>query len=216
MPKTHLFDNQHSLISRTVRYRTIVSVCKILCNFGAMTTARFKGSPSCLISSITKRWLADNWWMLAIAPAISLMLAAMGDIRFMFVALIMIFTVIPPAVFIIYFYYGVTPAARYSILLHYITADNSGLHITYIAEYENTNVPEPELIGWTDITDASADDKNMYLYLRNPRYSLIIVPVDKLSPVETASGVELSAITGDWLKFSRKNIKLLAQTKKSI
>ena len=101
------------------------------------------------------------------------MLAAMGDIRFMFVALIMIFTVIPPAVFIIYFYYGVTPAARYSILLHYITADNSGLHITYIAEYENTNVPEPELIGWTDITDASADDKNMYLYLRNPRYSLM-------------------------------------------
>ena len=69
-----------------------------------MTTARFKVSPSCLIASITKRWLADNWWMLAIAPAISLMLAAMGDIRFMFVALIMIFTVIPPAVFIIYFF----------------------------------------------------------------------------------------------------------------
>jgi len=179
-----------------------------------MTTAQFKISPSRLAAGIMKKWLADNWWMLAIAPTVSLMLAVMGDLRFLFVALIMIFVVIPPVMFIVYFYYGMTPAARYSILLHRVTADTAGLHIIYEAEDENTSPPRPELIGWADIAETRLDNDNLYIHLRKPRYSLVIIPVDKLSSDNTSTDINTSAapmsVAREWLDFSQKSIQSLA------
>ncbi len=175
-----------------------------------MTTAQFNVTPSRLAASIMRLWLRDNWWTLAIAPAISLMLAAMGDVRFLFVALILIFVVIPPVMFIIYFYYGMTPEARFSILPHRVTADNAGLHIIYAPCDDETAPRSPDTIDRRDLYGATLDDKYLYVRLRAPRYALVMIPVDSLhadAGPYNGPAASPTAVAHQWLNFLQNRIK---------
>ena len=151
-----------------------------------MTSEIYKISPSRLAATITRYWLADYWWTLVIAPAIALMVGAMGDTRFLLVALILIFLVIPPAVFFIYFYYGLSPAARFSILPHRIEANDNGLTFTFYhpddTESENGHTPtSTETIVWHDIKSVATDSETLTFRLGNGSYSFILLPASALS-----------------------------------
>lgn len=155
-----------------------------------MTTPPHKVHPHTLVRLLMTEWIKRNWWWIAIPPVTAIVVAAaLHDLRFLLVALIWVFLVAPPVMIIVYFYYALSPEARYSIRLHTITATPQGITISYPPEPS----PEPDEAGAQNPTEATpqafADDfipfaeitsvKNhpqyLAIYLGSP-YKIILIP----------------------------------------
>ncbi len=129
-----------------------------------------------LASQITRLWLADYWLALAAVPVLCLIAGAVFDLRLVFVALILVFLIIPGIVFMVYFYYGVSPHCRFSILPHSMIIDSSGLRVDYKSEDDTTPAHAPETINWSQLTIVDATAKSIIMQYGSSRYSLIIIP----------------------------------------
>ena len=61
-------------------------------------------------------FLADNWLWMVLPVALCGVLAVWIDVRFVIVALMVLFVVLPMLLALLYFYYGFSPEARWSIM----------------------------------------------------------------------------------------------------
>lgn len=103
-----------------------------------------------------RRW----WWVIAL-PVVACGIMALGDLRFVFVAMILVFMVIPFVAFNVHFYSLLSPELR--CRLHrqrFLISYGASIKIEYEApvdEEENSaghpqiRVPDDELIEWTSV-----------------------------------------------------------------
>ena len=129
-----------------------------------------------LASLITRLWLADHWLALAAVPVICLIAGAVIDFRLVFVTLILIFLIVPGIIFTVYFYYGVSPYCRFSLLPHRMIIDSAGMTVDYVCDDDNPPQRAPESIGWPQLTYIDDTDKNIVIRYGTSRYALIIIP----------------------------------------
>ena len=61
-----------------------------------METEIFKVSPSIYMRTLMTMWIKRNWWAIALPVAACIALALTVDVKFVYVALMMVFVVIPP------------------------------------------------------------------------------------------------------------------------
>ena len=79
-------------------------------------------------------FLADNWlWMLA-PVAVCGILAVWVDVRFVIVAMMVLFIVLPMVLALLYFYYGLSPEARWSIMEKTVTLNEEGMTLDFVDE----------------------------------------------------------------------------------
>ena len=123
-------------------------------------------------------FLADNWlWMVA-PVAICVMLAIWMDVRFIIVALMILLMVLPMILALLYFYYGLTPEARWSIMEKQADLDNDGLTLTFSDERMKKHV-----IPWDNVRYIiEKDDVWMLMLGGGRRYTCLMLPTSTINP----------------------------------
>lgn len=138
---------------------------------------------SCSVSSGTYMrhlcaiFLADNWlWM--VAPlALCAVLALWIDVRFIIVAMMVLFIVMPMILALLYFYYGFSPEARWSIMEKSAIVDKDGITLVFTDERMKKHA-----IRWDDVRHIIEKDNVVLLMLKGKRYTCLMFPASVIDP----------------------------------
>lgn len=123
-------------------------------------------------------FLADNWlWMLA-PVAVCGILAVWVDVRFVIVAMMVLFIVLPMVLALLYFYYGLSPEARWSIMEKTVTLNEEGMTLDFVDERMRKHV-----IRWDDVRYIIEKDDVVTLMLAGGRrYTCLMLPASVVDP----------------------------------
>ena len=126
---------------------------------------------------LSTMFFSDNWlWMVA-PVAVCAMLAYMIDVRFLIVALMVLFVVMPMILALLYFYYGFSPEARWSIMEKTATLGPEGITLSFTDERMKTHV-----IPWSDVRTIIEKDDALLLMLKGRRYTCLMFPASVIDP----------------------------------
>lgn len=123
-------------------------------------------------------YLRRMWWIYAL-PAAALVAAGVADIRFLFLAVIYIFLVIPMVMGFALTAYGLVGESRYSILPKTLDADQAGLHFTFLDE--DGAETSRSSVEWSEVSRVSPTRKNLVLCLRRGGFRFIVIPYTAFS-----------------------------------
>ena len=142
-----------------------------------MTIGECSITAGCYMRKLCTLFLADNWlWMVA-PVAVCAVLAVWIDVRFVIVALMVLFVVLPMILSLLYFYYGFSPEARWSIMEK--TADVSPQDITLNFADERM---KKHAIRWDDVRYIIEKDDVVMLMLKGKRYTCLMFPASVVNP----------------------------------
>lgn len=108
-----------------------------------MTTEIYRLKPSAYVRQIMVRWLWRYWWALLLPVAAMLVLGAAVDVRFIFVALMLLFLIAPFALFHVYFSYALKPEAAASSGWQRLELDDDATLRTVRATAPGSEHPDP-------------------------------------------------------------------------
>lgn len=151
-----------------------------------MTTASFKITPSAYARHLMRMWTRAHWWLVAVPPAVSLALAIAVDWKFLFVAVILVFIVIPHIMVTVYYYHALSPESAMSILPHKIAFEPDALRIIY--EPDDTDNPDDsprqlrdnDIIPRDSIKAVTTHKSDVILHLSAGKYRILVIPVSAL------------------------------------
>ena len=144
----------------------------------------------CYMRHLCALFLADNWlWM--VAPlAVCTLLAMWIDLRFIIVALMVLFIVLPMILSLLYFYYGFSPEARWSIMEKTAVIDREGLTLAFTDERMKKHV-----IPRDNVRHIIEKDDAVLLMLKGRRYTCLMFPASVIDPDVTQALRQLAAQT---------------------
>lgn len=122
-------------------------------------------------------FLADNWSWLVLPVALCGVLAVWIDVRFVIVALMVLFIVLPMILALLFFYYGLSPEARWSIMEKTLTLRDDGLIMDFTDDRMKKHV-----IQWGDVQHIIEKDDVVALMLKGKRYALLLLPASVVNP----------------------------------
>ena len=122
-------------------------------------------------------FLADNWLWMVMPLAVCGVLAYWLDVRFIIVALMLLFVVLPMILALLYIYYGISPEAQWSIMEKTATLDDEGITLTFTDERMKTHV-----IHWDDVRYIIEQKDVVMLMLKAKRYRCLMFPASVVNP----------------------------------
>ena len=122
-------------------------------------------------------FLGNNWLWMVLPVAVCGVLAYWVDVRFVIVALMVLFIVLPMVLALLYFYYGLSPEARWSIMEKTATLDENGITLEFTDERMKTHA-----IGWDDVRYIIEKKDVVMLMLRGKRYRCLMLPASVVDP----------------------------------
>ena len=122
-------------------------------------------------------FLADNWLWLVLPVAVCAMLAIWVDVRFAIVAMMVLFIVLPMVLALLYFYYGLSQEARWSIMDKSLTIDDAGITLEFTDERMKTHV-----IPRDNVRHIIEKDDVVMLMLDGKRYTCLMLPASVVNP----------------------------------
>ena len=144
---------------------------------GDFTIQNCNVSSSAYMRHLCAMFMADNWlWMVA-PVALCAMLAIWIDVRFVIVAMMVLFIVLPMVLALLYFYYGLSPEAQWSIMEKTAVLNDPGITLSFTDERMKTHV-----IGWDDVRDIIEKDDALLLMLSGKRYTCLMLPASVVDP----------------------------------
>ena len=153
-----------------------------------MTIENCSVSSGTYMRHLCAMFLADNWlWMVA-PVAICALLAVWIDVRFLIVALMVLFIVLPMVLALLFFYYGLSHEARWSIMEKSMTIDSIGMTLSFLDERMKTHV-----IGWDDVRDIIEKKDALLLMLKGRRYTCLMLPASVINPDVTQAFRQFTA-----------------------
>lgn len=108
-----------------------------------MTTEIYRLKPSAYVRQIMARWLGRYWLALLLPVASALVLGVTADVRFFFVALMLLFLIAPFALFHVYFNYALKPEAAACSGWQRLELDDDGTLRTVRATAPGSEHPAP-------------------------------------------------------------------------
>ena len=143
-----------------------------------METQRFESAPFNIsggkFSKILIMWHLRKWWWTYALPVALCLGLALGDVRFLLVALMMIFIMTPMAIFFVYANYGLDKVNRYNVMQKTLAADPAGITLTIDPKYGLKN--PVVTIPWHDISNRQVKSKCLLLNLQGVRHRFIAIP----------------------------------------
>ena len=109
-------------------------------------------------------FLADYWLWMAMPLAVCAILAIWIDVRFIIVAMMVLFIIMPMLLALLYFYYGFSPEARWSIMEKTVTLDENGITLDFTDERMKKHA-----IRWDDVLCIIEKDDAVMLMLNGGR-----------------------------------------------
>lgn len=133
-------------------------------------------------------FLTDNWLWMILPVAICAILAIWLDVRFIIVALMVLFIAMPMILSLLYFYYGFSPEARWSIMEKTIAIEREGATLTFTDERMKQHA-----IRWDDVREIIIKDDALLLMLKGKRYTCLMIPSSVVNPDVTQALRQLVA-----------------------
>ena len=122
-------------------------------------------------------FLADNWLWLVLPVAVCAVLAIWVDVRFVIVAMMVLFIVLPMVLALLYFYYGLSQEARWSIMDKSVTIGDAGITLEFTDERMKTHV-----IPRDNVRHIIEKDDVVMLMLDGKRYTCLMLPASVVDP----------------------------------
>jgi len=123
-------------------------------------------------------FLVDNWLWMVLPVALCGVLAVWLDVRFVIVALMVLLVAMPMLLSLLYFYYGFSPEARWSIMEKSVEISQQGLTLNFTDERMKTHV-----IRWDDVREIIVKDDALLLMLKGGRrYTCLMLPASVVDP----------------------------------
>ncbi len=122
-------------------------------------------------------FLADNWLWLVLPVAVCAVLAIWVDVRFAIVAMMVLFIVLPMVLALLYFYYGLSQEARWSIMDKSVTIGDAGITLEFTDERMKTHV-----IPRDNVRHIIEKDDVVMLMLDGKRYTCLMLPASVVNP----------------------------------
>ena len=144
---------------------------------GDFTIDNCSVSSSTYMRHLCAMFLADNWLWLVAPVALCALLAIWIDVRFVIVAMMVLFIALPMVLALLYFYYGLSPEARWSIMEKTATINGKGISLNFSDERMKTHV-----IGWNDVRNIIEKDDVLMLMLNGKRYTCLMLPTSVINP----------------------------------
>ncbi len=142
-----------------------------------MTIDNCSVTAGCYMTKLCTLFLADNWlWMVA-PVAVCAILAVWIDVRFLIVALMVLFVVLPMILSLLYLYYGFSPEARWSIMEKQAEVTPDGISLTFTDERMKKHA-----IPWDDVRYIIEKDDVVMLMLKGRRYTCLMFPASVVNP----------------------------------
>lgn len=135
-------------------------------------------------------FLADNWLWMALPVALCGMLAYFIDVRFIIVAMMVLFIVLPMLLALLYLYYGLSPEARWSIMEKSVDIDNGAIVLDFTDERMKKHV-----ILRDDVRSIIEKDNALLIMLRGKRYTCLMLPASVVDPDVTQMLRQLASQT---------------------
>ena len=142
-----------------------------------MTIENCSVTSSCYMKHLCSMFLADNWLWMVLPVAVCGMLAYFIDVRFIIVAMMILFVILPMLLSLLYFYYGLSPEARWSIMEKTTTFDDSGITLDFADERMKKHVIPRE-----DVLNIIEKDDTLIIMLRGKRYTSLMIPSSVINP----------------------------------
>ncbi|MGM9832723.1 MAG: hypothetical protein ACI31A_03435 [Candidatus Limisoma sp.] len=122
-------------------------------------------------------WLADRWWTVAavVLPFVGL---SFVDLRFVYVALMAGFIVVPMLLGFVYFYYAFRPVAVSAVRRQVARIDDGGITIVYLNEEQPVGEAHYE---WTAFGDCTVADGYIRLEFVDRTYAFLLVPQESFA-----------------------------------
>ncbi len=123
-------------------------------------------------------FIADYWLWLVLPVALCAILALWVDVRFVIVAMMVLFIILPMVLALLYFYYGLSPEARWSIMDKIVTLDDRGITLDFTDERMKKHV-----IRWDDVHSIiEKDDAVMLMLTGGRRFTCLMLPASVVNP----------------------------------
>jgi hypothetical protein len=122
-------------------------------------------------------FLADNWLWMVLPVALCAVLAIWVDVRFVIVAMMVLFIVLPMVLALLYFYYGLSQEARWSIMDKTMAINDEGLTLEFDDERMKKHV-----IPWDNVRNIIEKDDVVMLMLSGKRYTCLMLPASVVDP----------------------------------
>ena len=142
-----------------------------------MTTEPCRVMSGTYMKHLCNMFLADNWLWMVSPVAVCAVLAFWLDVRFVIVALMVLVVVMPMIQALLYFYYGFSPEALWSIMEKTVSIDDTGLTLAFTDERMKKHV-----IRGDDVRDIFVKDDVVVLMLRGKRYTCLMLPASVVDP----------------------------------
>ena len=135
-------------------------------------------SSSAYMRHLCAMFLVDNWLWLVAPVALCALLAIWIDVRFVIVAMMVLFIALPMVLALLYFYYGLSPEARWSIMDKIVTLDDRGITLDFTDERMKKHV-----IRWDDVHSIiEKDDAVMLMLTGGRRFTCLMLPASVVNP----------------------------------
>ena len=122
-------------------------------------------------------FLADNWLWMVLPVAVCGMLAIFIDVRFVIVAMMVLFIVLPMVLALLFFYYGLSPEARWSIMEKSLNIDENGITLDFTDERMKKHV-----IPKDGVRSIIEKDDVLILMLNGRRFTCLMIPASVVNP----------------------------------
>ena len=143
-----------------------------------MSIERCCVSSGTYIRHLCALFLADNWLWMVLPVAVCAVLAIWIDVRFVIVALMVLFIILPMVLALLYIYYGFSPEAQWSIMEKSLTIDDEALTLSFTDERMKKHV-----IRWDDVRYIIEKDDVLLLMLSGGRrYTCLMLPTSMIEP----------------------------------
>lgn len=163
-------------------------------------------------------WLPRYGWTILVPLVVCATIGLLGDVRFLLIALMLLFIVVPMLMSFLYTYYMLTPEARravtrkeveivegQSLKLRYLPPeekeaeeqrDRSRRMLLPVAREEEkapeavvVAVPEPETISWSDVVAVKYTSRFRVYILKGERLAFLLIPHSAIPRVEIPNEV---------------------------
>lgn len=122
-------------------------------------------------------FLADNWLWMVLPVAVCGILAIFIDVRFVIVALMVLFIILPMVLALLFFYYGLSPEARWSIMEKCVHIDEKAITLDFTDERMKKHVIQRD-----DVRYIIEKDDVLMLMLNGKRYTCLMLPASVINP----------------------------------
>lgn len=158
------------------------------------STQPFTTSSGDYLFTLMCLWAPRYGWTVAIPVILCAVVGILWDVRFLLIALMLTFIVVPMLMSFLYIYYMLTPEARMAVIRKTVEIDEGhSLRLVYLPPEQpvcDNNkfgddspkeeilpfIPAPETIGWDEIKKVKYTSRFVVYIFHAPRLRFLLVP----------------------------------------